>query len=150
MKSYVVFSWKVYNIEKLYGKVDTLQKKVCRVTLFVKWKLGNTQIRFFFFLLLNKNSKCVKVVQTYFPSLLSASPSRLTAVILVVPSDLLAAECCGCGLHPGGARALQRGRGRGLFHHLPSLLVVPHHGQPTGLSPKLFCPTLTVFENSKH
>lgn len=87
-----------------------------------------------------------------FPSLLSpfSSPWRLAAVVLVVPSDLLDAECRGCGLHLGGARALQRGRGRGLFHHLPTLLVVPHHGQPAGQSPKLFCPTLTVSENSKH
>lgn len=69
-----------------------------------------------------------------FPRTLSlpAFPSRLATVVLVVPFDLLAAECCGRGLHLGGARALQRGRGRGLFHHLPTLLVVPHHGQLTG------------------
>lgn len=87
-----------------------------------------------------------------FPSLLSpfSSPERLAAVVLVVPSDLLDAECRGRGLHLGGARALQRGRGRGLLHHLPTLLVVPHHGQPAGQSPKLFCSTLTVSENSKH
>lgn len=89
---------------------------------------------------------------SYFASLLSpfSSPWRLAAVVLVVPSDLLVAECRGRGLHLGGARALQRGRGRGLFHHLPTLLVVPHHGQPAGQSPKLSCPTVTVSENSKH
>lgn len=101
-----------------------------------------------FFLLLKK-SKCV-FNHLIFPSLLSPSPSRLAAVVLVVPPDLLDAECRGRGLHLGGARALQRGRGCGLFHHLPTLLVVPHHGQLTGLIPKLLHPTVTVAENSKH
>lgn len=60
------------------------------------------------------------------------SPSRLPTIVLVVPSDVLAAECRGCGVHPGGSWALQCGCGCGLFHHLPTVLVVPHHGKLTG------------------
>lgn len=52
----------------------------------------------------------------------------------MVPSDVLAAQRRGCGVHLGGTRALQRGCGRGLFHHLPPVLVVPHHGQLTGVN----------------
>lgn len=57
---------------------------------------------------------------------------RLPPLVLVVPPAVLAAQRCRRALHPGGTRALHRGRGRGLFHHLPPVLVVPHHGQLTG------------------
>lgn len=54
---------------------------------------------------------------------------RLTPSLLVVPSRVLVAECCGHCLHPGGPRALHRGRRHRLLHYHKALLVVPLHGQ---------------------
>lgn len=54
---------------------------------------------------------------------------RLTPSLLVVPSRVLVAECRGHCLHPGGPRALHRGRRHRLLHYHKALLVVPLHGQ---------------------
>lgn len=117
------------------------------MTIFLDWKLVVTEIcaehhRWLFEMWKKKNIKDFLCMLS-----LPGFPSRLATVFLVVPFDLLAAECRGCGLHLGSARALQRGRGRGLFHHLPTLLVVPHHGQLTGVNPTLPCVTVTVSPN---
>lgn len=52
--------WKVFNIVKLYGKDDILRQNLCKMMVFLQWKLPVTQ----FLLLLKKNSKCGKGVQT--------------------------------------------------------------------------------------
>lgn len=61
---------------------------------------------FFFFTIKNRIVNVETVFKhVIFPSLLSPfpTPSRLAAIVLVVPSDLLDAECRGRGLHLGGA-----------------------------------------------
>lgn len=34
---------KVFNIAKLYGKDDTLQRNICKMMVFLQWKLQVTQ-----------------------------------------------------------------------------------------------------------
>lgn len=56
------------------------------------------------------------------------------AALALLSRDLLVAKCSGRGLYPDSAWALQRGCSGGVFHHLTSLLLVPHHGQQPGKS----------------
>lgn len=50
----------------------------------------------------------------------------------MVSPALLAPGRSGGRVHPCGSRALQRGRGGGVLHHIPFVLLVPHHGQCAG------------------
>lgn len=50
----------------------------------------------------------------------------------MVSPGLLVSEFNGRDLHPCSSRALQRGRGGGIFRYITPLLLVPHHGQQPG------------------